>query len=443
MTASEDGIGGDTPATYWADSEAACADDGVLHGDHVAEVAVIGAGYTGLSAAYHIAARGGGRPVVLESRHAGHGCSGRNGGLVRPALGRVPYTRWVRRWGRDRARSLAGDALEAVALTRRLATAGDIECERTPPGVLKVAHAPSALQALEREASALHEDLGIEAELLDGATVSNQYLRSRESYGALRLPQAFSLNPLRYAHQLLRLARSHGAAVHREGAVVDWRKSDGVHVLTTPDATIRARQVIVATNGYGTEQLCRKFRGALMPMLSNIIVTRPLTEQERGNAGLLTTQAAFDTRRLLNYYRLLPDGRVLFGSRGPLRESSRSRRHHRARLHASMAGKFPALRGVDIEHYWNGWVALPYDFTPHVGSNPSDPTVLFGLGYSGSGVAAATYAGKLLADRVTTAAEPHPVLGTAPPPYPMPGLRGLAQAVAVGWFQWLDDGKPW
>lgn len=443
MTGTQEAAQRDTAATYWARAADTNSDDGVLCGEHSTDLAIIGAGYTGLSAAYHIAASGGGRPMVLEARHAGHGCSGRNGGLVRPAMGRIPYSRWVGRWGRERARSLAGDALEAVDLTRRLATAGDIDCEVSPAGILKVAHARSALQSLEQEARALRDELGIEVEQLDGETVSGQYVRSTESYGALRLPQAFSLNPLRYARQLLGLARSEGAVVHGGSAVVDWHKSDGVHVLSTPQATVRARQVIVATNGYGTEQLCREFRGALMPMLSNIIVTRRLTEQESGEAGLLTTQAAFDTRRILNYYRLLPDGRVLFGSRGPLRETPRSRRHHRARLYASMTGKFPALQHVDIEHYWSGWVALPYDFTPHVGFLASDPSVFYGIGYSGSGVAAATYAGKHLADRVVRPMDPHPVLGTAVPPYPMPRLRGLAQAVAVGWFQWLDDGKPW
>jgi taurine dehydrogenase large subunit len=414
-------------------------DDGPVAGDLEADIAVIGGGYTGLSCAYHLARHSGVRPVVLEANRAGWGCSGRNGSFARPALGRLKYTDWVERWGEARARSLFAESLKALETVRALIREGGIDCDVQPEGSLRIAHKASAVAALERDHRVLAGTFGYPAELLDGAALEARHFKGEEAHAALRMPDSFALHPLKLVHGLLVMARGAGAVVHGGSPVTAWRKDGARHVLTTPGGDIRAGTVVLATNGYGPEHLHPVLRSRLLPVLSNIVVTRPMTAEEKAACKLVTTDVMFDTRRMLNYYRRLPDDRMLLGNRGPITADPAVMTAHRDVLLGNLKRKFPPLKDITADYFWGGWVAVTRDFMPHVHHAEGDPSVHYALGYCGSGVAAGLHGGRRLAERIGGKAEVFPLLDRPLPRIPFGAFRRLGQRALFQWYGYLDE----
>ncbi len=188
---------------------------------------------------------------------------------------------------------------------------------------------------------------------------------------------------------------------------------------------MRARKVVMATNGYTPEGLHPFFRGRVLPAKSNIVVTRPLTEAEWREVGMLTTQVYSDTRKLLFYWRRLPDGRMLMGGRAGVLDTPAGLRARRRRLEAAIAEKWPGLRGLGSEYFWHGNVCLSYDLMPHVSTVEGDPSVAYAMAYLGSGVAMSTYSGGLAADLVAGKDVPRdtPLTAAGLARFPLPFLR--------------------
>jgi taurine dehydrogenase large subunit len=428
--------------SYWtATAGAEPGDDGPVAGDREADIAIIGGGYTGLSCAYHLARNFGARPVVLEANRTGWGCSGRNGSFARPTLGRLKYTDWVERWGEARARDLFAESLEALDTVRDLIREGGIDCDVQPEGSLRIAHKASAVVALERDHRVLVETFGYPAELLDGAAIGARHFKGEEAHAALRMPDSFALHPLKLAQGVLVMARAAGAVVHGGSPVTAWRKDGARHVLKTPGGEVRAGTVVLATNGYGPEHLHPVLRSRLLPVLSNIVVTRPMSAEEKAACNLVTTDVMYDTRRMLNYYRRLPDDRMLLGNRGPITADPAVLAAHRDVLLGNLKRKFPPLKDITADYFWGGWVAVTRDFMPHVHHAEGDPSVHYALGYCGSGVAAALHAGRRLAERIGGKAAVFPLLDRPLPRIPFGAFRRLAQRVLFQWYGYLD-GRP-
>jgi hypothetical protein len=398
-----------------------------LGGDRSAEVAIIGGGYTGLAAAHRLAGTYGIDTVLLEAHRIGWGASGRNGGFASIALGKVPLAERIARWGLDAARRSVRVGIEAVETVRGLVAAEAIDCEPQPDGYLFVAH--RAVAAVElRERCALYRDrLGYDgATFLDGAALAERgYLRGAWAHGGMLLRDGFGLHPLRYVRGLAAAGRRRGATLHDRSRVEAWQRTGGWHLLATPGGTVRARTVIVATNGYTPEALHPFLAGRTLPAASNIVVTRPLADAEWREIGMLTTGVYADTRKLLFYWRRLPDGRLLFGGRAGLSESPGALARRRRWLEARVAERFPVLAGVGSEYFWHGNVCLAWDLTPHVGAVEGDPSVVYALAYMGSGVAMATYCGGLAADLAAgkAIARDTPLTAVPLPRFPLPLLR--------------------
>ncbi len=429
----------DYPDTYWyATAGDPPDDDGVLATDVDAEVAIIGGGYTGLSCAYYLARDYGIKAVVLEANGPGWGCSGRNGSFARPAIGRLGFAQWIKRWGVDGAREMFDETQRALETVRELIEAGNIACEQQPDGWLKVAHRADKVAAMVTEHKLLADVFGYKTELLDPAALNRDHFRGGEAHVALRFPKAFALHPLKFAFGLMRMARAAGARVHCGSPVMAWTREDGRHLLKTPRGTVRARHVVIATNGYSTERLHPTLNGRLIPVLSNVVVTRPMTDAEQRESNLITTDVMTDTREVLNYYRRLPDGRVLLGSRGPIHESEGTLRQDK--LLDMVRRKFPALRNITADYCWGGWVALTMDQVPHVCRAEDDATVSYAIGYNGSGVAAAPHAGRLLARQLGGGEAVLKMISGPLPRVPFAAFRRVGQRAAFMWFR-LKDGR--
>jgi gamma-glutamylputrescine oxidase len=424
--------------SYWA-ATGGPEPDGVrmLDGDRRADVAVIGGGYTGLGAAYRLAGTHGLDTVVLEANAIGWGASGRNGGFALITLGKVGLEDRIRRWGIEAARHSIAVGVEAIETVRELIAREHIACDPGQDGSLLVAHRPSAVADLQERVRLYREVLGYpHVEFLDRAWLERDgYMRGAEAWGALHTRNAFGLHPLKYARGLAAAALKRGATVCAASPVVGWRREGSEHVLVTPRGAVRARKVVMATNGYTPEGLHPFFRGRVLPATSNIIVTRPLTEAEWRDVGMLTTRVYSDTRKLLFYWRRLPDDRLLFGGRAGVFDTPAGLRRCRRRLEAHMVAKWPALRGVASEYSWSGKVCLSYDLMPHVNRADGDPSVAYALAYQGSGVAMSTYCGGLVADLVAGKDIPRntPLTSATLPRFPLPFLRSayLAGAYVV------------
>jgi glycine/D-amino acid oxidase-like deaminating enzyme len=198
--------------------------------------------------------------------------------------------------------------------------------------------------------------------------------------------------------------------------------------------------VVIAGNGYTGDRLHPHINGRLLPVLSNIIVTRPLTEAERQSVNWLTYRKIWDTRHLLFYYRLLPDNRILFGARGGIEDTPESRTERRAWLIRRLGEMFPPLAKVDIDYFWNGWVCATYDKNPHVGMT-DEGTVHYALGYIGTGVALSTYCGKLLAHQLTGSKtlQASSLLRVPLPRFPFPVFRRIYQRIMYQMYEFQDQ----
>jgi glycine/D-amino acid oxidase-like deaminating enzyme len=217
-------------------------------------------------------------------------------------------------------------------------------------------------------------------------------------HGAVVQRPAFSLHPMRYLLGLAACAERYGARLHPRSEVLEWTKRGDEHVLVTAGGTLRARNVILAANGFMPEHLHRAFYGRPLPMISAMVVTRPLTRDELSAHAWQTKDQAITSKRILNYYRLLPDNRLLFGGRGHATGSDRGAEKTFADLTRRLARLWPRWRNIPVEYRWHGLICITLRLTPSLGRLNEDPTVLFAYGFHGNGINTATWSGKQLAD---------------------------------------------
>jgi len=408
-----------------------------LTGDETADVAIIGGGYCGLSAAYHLAhARIG--VCVLEAGPIGWGASGRNGGFCSIGGSWLGPEELTAAYGENDMIAFYRVLIEAVRLVGDLAARESIDLAWQGDGVWTFAHRRKRLAEFAPHVAVLNK-LGVAARTVPAAEFEHTVFACTEQFGALFEPLGFGLNPLVYCLGLARTAVMRGARLHANSRVVAWRKEGQIHRLITSTGSVRAKRIVVAANGWLPEELHPAFVGRVLPVLSNIITTRPLTDDELRDQTWKTEAPASNTRNLLAYLRMLPDRRLLFGGRGDTTGRSSGAAAMKALLTRRMGEMFPAFRGIEVTHSWRGFIAATTRLTPAVGELPNDPSVSFAFGCHGNGVAFMTWAGRELARRITgtAGALPAPLVGL-PDPFPLPSLR-LWQLRALLWRAWFED----
>jgi glycine/D-amino acid oxidase-like deaminating enzyme len=362
------------------------------------DVAIIGAGFTGLSAALHLA-QAGISVTVLDADRVGWGASGRNGGFCCLGGGMASDAMLDRRFSVEGRIDFRRTELAAVQLVGKLIQENGLDVDRHSNGETVLAHRAKDLVSLTEDAATLRQNYGVAHQLYGKEELAEQGMDG-PFRGALTIDAGFALNPRKYVNGLAKAAEAKGAHIYEKSAVTllepqldGWRLRINGHAL-------HADQVIVATNGYSSEDLPPWLGGRYMPSQSNVIVTRPLSEDELAAAGWTSAQMAYDTRNLLHYFRLMPDRRFLFGMRGGVLTGQAAEARASSKIRRDFEQMFPAWKSVETSHSWSGMVCLARDMLPFVGAVPAVKGLWTGMCYHGNGVAMGSYSGALLASLV-------------------------------------------
>jgi len=394
------------------------AAEGEITTDH----AVIGGGVTGLNAALALA-EAGEEVTLLDAEFPGWGASGRNGGFCCLGGTRAEDATLERRHGEGAAAEVRQAELASVAHVAGLADRLGLDIDRHSEGETILAHTPAKMEAMRRAQAEYDHAYGVRTTLIEKADLRAHGLNGN-FHGALTVPVGFALHPRKYTAGLAAAARSAGASLYGESPVtrID-RKSHG-YQLTTPGATIRAKRILIATNGYGSEDVPPWMRARFLPAQSSVIATRPMTEAELEAQGWTAHQMAYEDRRLLHYFHLTPDRRMVFGQRGGLISTPGNEARIARRVRADFDALFPEWRHVETPFYWSGMVCLTATLTPFCGAIPGMPGAFAAFGYHGNGVAMGSWCGKMLGDLARGAAPPVPRAFARPPMrFPLGPLR--------------------
>ncbi len=421
-------------ASLWAATAVPARSFAPLAGDVQADVVIVGGGYTGLSAALHMADEGL-APIVLEANSLGWGASGRNGGLV-SAKFRLSFADAAADHGLEVARRMYAIAHEAVDLTEELVDRHGIGAANyRRVGSVKGAHTGTALAGALADMAWMRTEMGDRSVSALSRDEVARETGSEGFAGGVLSPHAGAIHPLNYLRGLAGAAVDRGIALHEATPALRIRHDgDGV-VVETPRGTVRARTVVLATNGYSDRTAASAaLRQKIIPFRSAMIATAPLS----GNlaAAVMPTRRVYvETRRMMRWFRMVDD-RVVFGGRGAFGKTD-SESAFKA-LRTAMVRTFPALADTAVDYRWSGLVAMTLDGLPHVGR--VDDRVLFAAGYNGAGVAMSTLLGKYLAALLRGEHLDLALLDASRfrtvPFYP---LREAGIRVVAGWYQLMDS----
>ncbi len=421
---------------YWLETATIPpADPGLAFPDSV-DVAVVGSGVTGLSAARTLAKRGV-HAAVLEAETFGWGASSRNGGMVLTGM-KLPVPTLMSRYGREKVQKMYAASLASVDCVEEIIHEEKIECDFSRYGHLEVACKQAHFDGYAESAALIEKEFNHKLRVVPKAALREE-IGSDIYHGGLVDETSAGLNPGRYIAGLATAAQRAGAAMFDHTPVTSvQRGSNGAQrfLLTTPKGSITAREVILASGGY-TSKATPALRKKIIPIGSYIIVTEAL---DKGLARELSpkNRMIYDSKHFLYYYRLTPDRRMLFGGRAAFfPESENTVRESAEILRRGMIHVYPQLRDVKVEYVWGGTLDFAIDVMPHVGRSDG---MYYSVGYAGHGVAIGTYLGTKIAGVICGEPNDIPFEGI-PFPTPPPGLRSghtWALPLAGAYYKFLD-----
>jgi len=402
-----------------------------------ADVAVIGSGFSGLSAARALARRGA-QVAVLEAQSIAWGASSRNGGMVLTGM-KLGVEELRRRYGLETTQRMYAASLASIDCVEQIVKEERISCDFARCGHLEVACKPAHFAGFCRSAEIIARDFNHQLRIVPRRELHSE-IGSDIYYGGLVDEVSAGLNPARYVEGLARAVRQAGARLFDKARVTRMqpasRNGSGGFQLQTARGPLWARDVFVGTSGY-TGAVTPGLHKKIIPIGSFIIATEPLPE---ALARELSPQnrMIFDSKNYLYYYRLTPDNRMLFGGRAAFfPETANTIRRSAEILRRGMVDVYPQLREAKVEYAWGGTLDFAFDIMPHAGKMDG---MYYAVGYAGHGVAMATYLGTKIAEAMSGNSDANPFAGLPFPGAPLGLYNGNPWflPLAGAWYKFLD-----
>ena len=383
------------------------------------DVAVVGAGFCGLSAARALAKRGI-SVAVLEAETFGWGASCRNGGMVLTGM-KLPVPTLIGRYGREAARRMYATSLESIDLVEQIVREEGIACEFSRCGHLEVACKESHFKDYAEAAVQIKREFDHELRIVPKSELGDE-IGSKIYHGGMVDETSAGVNPAQYVAGLAKAAQRSGALLYQQARVTGVKAQSNPgnrrFQVQTSRGTFTAKEVLLATGAY-TTAATPALREKVIPIGSYIIATEVLPADLARQLSP-RNRMIYDSKHFLYYYRLTPDNRMLFGGRAAFfPESESTVRESAELLRRGMIEVYPQLRGTKVEYAWGGTLDFAFDVMPHSGKIDE---MYFALGFAGHGVAAATWMGAKLAGVICGDADDNPFSKIPFPGAPI-GLR--------------------
>ncbi len=397
------------------------------------DFAVIGGGYTGLSAARTLAQQGA-KVVVLEAETIGWGASSRNGGMVLTGL-KVGMGTVVKKYGHELAKTLFQYSLDSVNTVEQIVSEENIDCGFARTGHLLTANKPKHYEALKDEVDFMAKEFNHKVRLVSHSELKSE-IGSNVYHGALVDEVSGGLNPARYVAGLAAAAQKAGAILCARARVRRLERGEGRFVIETKRGSLSAKSVLVATSGY-TGNVTKKLQKKIIPIGSFIIATEKLSN-ELANELSPHNRMIFDYKHFLNYFRLW-DNRMIFGGRAAFFPENENTIAQSAEiLRREMVSVYPQLKDVSVEYAWGGTLDFAFDQMTHAGEVDG---MFYSLGYAGHGVAMGTHLGKTVAEAMIKGnIKEHPFAQFEFPSAPMGLYNGSPWFLPFAgmWYKILD-----
>ena len=348
------------------------------------DVAIVGSGYTGLNCA-RVLAKAGRSVAVIDQHRIGWGASSRNGGMATPGL-KQDIFKIKKTYGLDLAREFWKSSVDAIDLLEQIIVEEGIDCDWSRCGHMSLAYKQSHFDDLVDYIEWLDKEFGHKKKLITKSQLKSE-IGTDAYFGGNTDELSGGLQPAKYVFGLARAVTDHGAILCENSQVTSIQKeSNGFEVMTI-QGTIIAKEVVIATNGY-TDMLIPKLKPKVFPVGSYIIVSEPLPQDLQDKLSP-KRRMFYDSKNFLNYFRLTPDGRMLWGGRNDL-STDLDLKESASILTKQVCMIFPDLNDVKFTHSWTGKLGVTFDLMPHIGQING---IHYALGYGGHGLSIATYLG--------------------------------------------------
>lgn len=389
---------------FWATPEDAspCA---TFQGELNADIAIIGGGISGLSAAYYLKKECPTLKIILlEAGQIGCGASGRNTGILGPGIAGTILD-LNRRFGSKKAKKMYQATIDAVDTAKKLIQVESLECNLENVAQLRVARTERQAKNLQKQVRMLHK-FNFEASYLDKTMMGN--VISVPYQAGLCYPQSCLINPIQFCRELKRVLLSYGVQIYEHSAVRSIHPEQPAKLILEK-GTISAQKVVLATNGY-TPQL-GLYQSEIIPLHTHIILTEPLNDRQLASLGWSGREAISESQNFFNYYRLTPENRLMFGGGRPIYQVDTNNRKNGAtdiaepKIWSKQMDEFrhlfPTLADVRFAQYWSGTMGFTWDMLPIIGFLPNAENILFVGGWNGHGVALGIASGISVVEALT------------------------------------------